>query len=728
MKKLLYQGVQLLRCLALGWLILAPAVLHAQAYSLADVTSYPYPTGLTSAAHGARLAWALNEQGQRNVYVAQGPAYAPRRLTSYLTDDGQELTSLTLSADGRWVLYVRGGDHGGNGEFERGVNASSATKPTPIQLWRVPFAGGPPQLVAEGADNPVLSPRGDQVAFLKGGQVWHAPLDGSAAATAWFTTRGTVSDLAWSPDGTQLAFSCDRQDHALIGVVALGAPTLTWLAPAFARDSSPRWAPDGRHLVFVRQPGQGGVPDSLLVPHLAPWALWIADPATGQARERWHAPPTLAGSAPDTEGGFNLHWAAKNRLVFVSYQDGWPHLYSLDANAGAPLLLTPGAFMTEHISLSADGQWLVFSANTGPDPADSDRRHVGRVAVDQAEVEVLTPGAGLEWTPVVTGDGTAVALLSATAQRPPLPAVLPLATRALRLLGADRLPPRFPQPQLVVPRAVTFQAADGTTVHGQVFEPRTPAAKQPALVYLHGGPPRQMLLGWHYFDYYANAYALNQYLASQGYVVLAVNYRLGIGYGFAFQQAAHAGPLGAAEYQDVRAAGQWLASQPQVDPARIGVYGGSYGGYLTGLALARDSPLFAAGVAVHGVFDWGKLLGSSAWLSGPEKSPDAAEAVRVVGAASPVADVRRWTSPVLLIHGDDDRNVPVSQTTDLLQRLTRQGTPCESLLVVDDTHHWLRQANARRVDEAIAAYFARNLRPASPAGQDQRPTAGPSPR
>src|SRR5213075_2269763 len=115
---------------------------------------------------------------------------------------------------------------------------------------------------------------------------------------------------------------------------------------------------------------------------------------------------------------------------------------------------------------------------------------------------------------------------------------------------------------------------------------------------VRGRPARQMLLRWHYFYYYRNAYALNQYLASRGFVVLSVNYRLGIGYGFDFHRPADAGALGASEYLDVKAAGEWLRTQPQVDSKRIGIYGGSYGGFLTALALGRNSDLFAAGVDI----------------------------------------------------------------------------------------------------------------------------------
>ena len=119
-----------------------------------------------------------------------------------------------------------------------------------------------------------------------------------------------------------------------------------------------------------------------------------------------------------------------------------------------------------------------------------------------------------------------------------------------------------------------------------------------------------MLLGWHYMDYYSNAYAVNQYLANHGYVVLAVNYRLGIGYGHDFNNPPRSGPWGASEYQDVQAGAAYLRALPDVDASKIGIWGGSYGGYLTALALARNSDVFKAGVDLHGVHDWIADIGS----------------------------------------------------------------------------------------------------------------------
>lgn len=685
----------------------ALATLLASPFSLADVSSYPYPTQLTASATGARLAWALHEQGRRNVWVAEGPDFAPRRLTAYEVDDGQEITSLQLSADGRHVVYLRGGDHGSNFDDELPVNVLGTPVPPKVQIWSVPFEGGTPKVLGEGED-PVVSPASDRVAFVKDRQVWMAPVDGSAEAKRVLSARGEQGSLAFSPDGARLAFVSSRGDHAFVGVFVDEATPVRWIAPSTSFDGSPRWSPDGTRLVFVRRPGTGGAPPPVLEPRHVPWALWTADVATGAARKLWEPETTLRGSAPDTHGGVNLHWAAGGRIVFMSYRDGWPHLYSIAEAGGTPLLLTPGPFMVEHVRLAPDRRHLVFAANTGPDPHDVDRRHVARVPVDRAEVKVLTPGHGLEWSPVVLGTGREVAFLGATAQRPPLLGVVPLEGGTPRTFGADRIPASFPAARLVTPRPVVYRAPDGTEVHAQLFEAPGGAAKKPAVVYVHGGPPRQMLLGWHYSDYYANAYALNQALASRGFVVLSVNFRLGIGYGYEFHNPRDGGARGAAEYQDVKAGAEWLARKPQVDPARIGIYGGSYGGYLTALALARDSGLFAAGVDIHGVHDWTSRRPP---VERFEKPPDQAKAQEVAWASSPVSAVASWRSPVLLVHGDDDRNVAFSQTVDLARRLAAAGVPFEEVVIPDDTHHFMRHQNQLRVNEATVEFLVRHLKP-----------------
>ena len=674
-------------------------------FTMEDILSYPLASELTSAATGSRIAWTYNDQGKRNIYVAEGPEFKPRKVTGFDEDTGQQLSGISISADGKWVVFVRGGEHSGNRDNGVTVNPASLLNMPKVEIFSVPFSGGKVKVLAEG-DYPAISPRSDLVAFIKGGQVWQVHPDGSSPAKALFEAKGSSGSLQWSPDGSSLAFVSSRGDHSFIGVYTENKNSIHWIAPSMAKDDSPRWSPDGKNITFIRRPATGGLPDSILPRKHMPWSIYVGNFSDGMAKKIWSAPKTLRGSYPTTDGGANLMWPLVGTINFVSYQDGWPHLYSIKPSGGEPLLLTPGNFMVEYIEKSYDGKWLVFSANTGADSKDIDRRHIARVPVDQSKMEILTPGEGIEAFPVMTGDGSSVAMISSEATSPPQVAVMPFNTKqSVKILDKSLVSADFPAGKLVRPTQVTFKASDGTLVYAQLFEPAGGKSvnKKPAIVFAHGGPQRQMLLGWHYGDYYANTYAINQYLANQGFLVLAVNYRLGIGYGYEFHKPANAGSNGGSEYMDIKAAGEWLAKRADVDFDKIGIYGGSYGGYLTGLALGKDSKLFAAGVDVHGVHDWAFVN------DGNKTAPDAALAAKVVYKSSPIAYVNSWKSPVLFIHGDDDRNVNFSQSVDLARRLEQKGIVFEQLIIPDDSHHWMMFSNQLKIDKAIAEFLTRKL-------------------
>lgn len=677
--------------------LLFSQLLFSQSFTMEQVGKFSFPSELTSSPVGEKIAWAMNEQGKRNVYFAEGPDFIPEKLTGFDEDDGQEISNLQFSPDGEYLVFVRGGDHGG-GNASSTVNAQNLPKLPKVEIMAFNLSSGMFDQEIEGDNFSLGLP--NQMVYLKGGQIWSAGLIGGMAPAQLFQIKGTINSAVFSPDGKSLAFTVNRGGHQLLGIYRDEHTPIQFLAASFHRDSNPKWSPDGTKIAFVRTRGGEGSAFPLLEPRHIPWEIWIADVATGEGKKLWKAPETLRGSYAS---GF-FDFSTNSELIFQSYEDGWQHLYSLDIPSGKTQLLTPGEYMVEQVKMNSDRSKVVFSGNTGPAKEDLDRRHIGSIDLATKKLTWETPGTGIEAYPVVIGTTEKLAYFSATPQRSHLVTVK--TDKGTSLLQEASIPSDFPQSKLVTPKQVSFKAPDGTTVYGQLFEKEGGTAKKPGVVFIHGGPQRQMLLGWSYMDYYSNTYAYNQYLAELGFVVLSVNYRLGIGYGYEFHRPAYGYYQGAVEYQDIKAGGEYLAALSQVDPAKIGVYGGSYGGYLTALALARDSDLFKVGVDIHGVHD---LDGRYELPEGYEVAPDYEKAKEIAWKSSPMPDLVTWKSPVLFIHSDDDRNVEVSQTTDLIRRFEELEMPYESVLIPGDTHHWMKWENMIEVGQLTADFLKKHL-------------------
>jgi dipeptidyl aminopeptidase/acylaminoacyl peptidase len=671
-------------------------------FTLEQILSAPFAENLTAAKKVNRIAWTLDEEGKRNVWVAGGPDFKARRLTSYLTDDGQEIGQLSFSEDGNSLVYVRGGEKNPAGQYPNPTSNPAGVTQT---VWVIAYAGGEPRKMDAG-HSPKISARG-MLAYLRDGQIYLTALDGSDKPTQ-LVVRGQNHSEQWSPDGSRLVFVSSRGDHSFIGIYDVASKNISFLAPSVDSDSDPTWSLDGKRIAFVRRPADPrDTPQGYFIepdrPH--PWAVWAADVAAGTAREIWHSSTSSQGSVPymaDDTGGGVLNWAADNRLVIASEEDGWQHLYELPADGGPINLLTPGNCEVEQWTLSPDRFMVFFNSNCG----DIDRRHLWTAAVIGAHPAQRTHGDAIEWSPLFLSDGTTFVYLASDAKHAarPFRGSIDPDHKTLQALAPETQPNDFPSDQLVVPQQVIFHAADGLEIHGQLFVPRNakPGERHPALVFMHGGSMRQMLLGWHYMYYYSNAYAMNQYLASRGYVVLSVNYRSGIGYGRAFREAPGRAGRGATEYRDVVAAGKFLQALPDVDPARVGLWGGSYGGYLTALGLGRNSDIFAAGVDFHGVHDWP----TDNW-DGKNIPP---ELTKLAHESSPVSAVDTWKSPVLFIHGDDDRNVYFAQTVDLVARLRARGVHIEQLIFPDDIHDFLLHRNWLAGYHAESDFFDRQLK------------------
>lgn len=703
------------RLMLSGLAFTLPYLLPAQQpMTVRDVLSAPFMNQLTAAPAKSRVAWFVDDEGKRNVWVAS-PTEKAHSITHYTDDDGQDIDDITWSPDAERVAYTRG-------TGPEGSEHPTAANPAHLQddvKQRVEVAtmSGDVHVVGEG-HSPVFSVDGSQVFFLRHGQIYAAGVtDASKQSEQLVAAHGSASQLRPSPDGLRLAFVSHRGDHSFIGVFTFASKTLTYVDAGTGLDHDPVWSADSKRIAFIRESPVLTELDLRWMQSVpVPWSIRIADVSSGDGKQVWAADKGTGSLFHEMVAKNQLLWMKDGALVFPWEKTGWLHLYALAPAAREAKLLTPGEFEVDNVV--SDGKRIVYSSNQATnDPKDIDRKHLWTVDAAAKSPTRVTWGLGVETEPAILSGGK-VSMMSGSAQNffspsflpgePPVicGGICPPTYISAYSVGA----PQFQAEQLMTPTQVIFPATDGLQIHGQLFLPANakPTDRLPTIVFFHGGSRRQMLLGYNPMQYYAQAYEFNQLLANHGYAVLSVNYRSGIGYGMAFRQAKDYGVFGGSEYLDVEGAVKWLKAQPWCDTHRIGAWGGSYGGYLTALALARDSADFAAGVDLHGVHDWSYEMDS--WKGTSDPSYNAAERARIAYAASPMADVGKWKSPVLLMQGDDDRNVLFGQTVRLAAALRAQGVTVEEKVYPDEVHDFLLHRDWIDAYQRALDFFDRKLK------------------
>ncbi len=568
------------------------------------------------------------------------------------------------------------------------------------QYWRVPASGGTPTPVLRDTlprEILVLSPEGDRVSFVRGGDLWVKSLPAGAprrlvtgqkflAGQAEFYGRFTEW-TPWSPDGTHLIFHAQTPDSGLrLGLARVADGRIRWLPTGGGLwdYSSVEWAPDGGRIAISR------LSRDFRRKQLVIWDIRrdVRQVVREDTDPEWVDHNILPS--------FSSDWSPDGRrLALISNQSGWRRVYVADLASGTSWPVTADGFDAGTVWWSPDGERLLIASNEGS-------RHSVRLwsypaGQSGGAAILLTPGEGVienaaargsrpdvEWSPdgkrVLYGmsrpdDAFQVGVVDASGGTP---TVLYSATAEGLALES--------QPTI---RPVEFAARDGAPIPGVLLEPRRsdPGLRRPALVYHYGGWNQQARLGWHL----GPKWKLFEYLAGRGWTVLVADVRGSDGYGRAHAHGMyHDG--GGRQATDLADAAAWLRQQPSVDPDRIALFGHSYGAYLALTTLLREPDAFQAGVLMAGVFDWGAFAAGTYGeiRFGPLKSPAVPDIQR-----RPVLHLDRLKAPVLVYHGTNDFNAPMMFSEQLVRGLMKEGRDYEFAVYPDEPHDWDKEETER---------------------------------
>lgn len=699
-----------------GFALVAVPVLAAtpETFTIAEIVPV---TDLTRAAQsvvsspkGRYVAWVA----EGNLLVAREPDFKTETLVA--REGGDAITTTYASADGRTVFYTRGASQPAFGSVPaRDTRA----------LWLADVERkSAPQLVASGADVPpsslVFAPDGNAFAFAEGKVLYEFRRSSTGRwerrqllqPNAQHTASVGIFDIVYSPDGQQIAFASERKaKQTYVAIHDIAKAETRYIEPSIYRDSAPVWSPDSRELAFVRVPGNWTMryrftpqhEENLRTPTRegVAWSILAADVRTGAVRTVFKA-DAGRGSIAST---FTPIWTPDGRILFSWEKTGWDLLYSVPAKGGTPTLLTPGEGEIGPPVLSADGKTVVYDSNID----DLGRRHVWTLALSGGAPKRFDSGTGVERSPRVTAGGHIIYRVDY--REPVAPPQLQARSARGEVRGIALLSPEGEKrnqklwSQFLPEDVFTARADDGVTSYHLMIKPRTPPPPggYPVVVHAHGGPTAQTVPGT------SSRYLFGQYLASRGYLYLDINYRGSTGFGLAYRMPEDRGATGGSEVKDLAALAGYLRSRSDVNPKRVGIMGGSYGGHIVGLAMSRLPDDYAAGVSLYGVSDWVVEMKKDEQDDGPGSAPPdfirLSQRIRIEDLAyesSPSAHLDKWRGPTLLTEGDLDPQGHMETTIDLGYRLLERGVPVEFYIEPAGGHNVFPQA---RVFEFFEKYL-----------------------
>jgi dipeptidyl aminopeptidase/acylaminoacyl peptidase len=384
---------------------------------------------------------------------------------------------------------------------------------------------------------------------------------------------------------------------------------------------------------------------------------WIMamDAATGKTRILFadHDDAWIGGP-----GAFTLGWMGDNqRVYFQSERDGYSHLYTTDYSGGEPRQLTAGKWEVTAVRLAEDKKRFYLTSSE----AHPGERHLYSMSIEGGERARVTTAAGNNQA-FLSPDEKWIALIHSYSNRPPELYVQEnrLGAQATRITTSPA--PEFFNYEWIDPPIVTFKARDGAMVYARLYKPRNFRRGGPAVLFVHGAGYLQNVHRW--WSSYSREYMFHHFLMERGFVVMDVDYRASAGYGRDWRTGIYR-HMGGKDLDDQVDAARWLVTEHGVDERRIGIYGGSYGGFITLMAMFTQPDVFAAGAALRPVTDWAHYNHgyTSNILNPPQSDKEAYKR------SSPIYFAEGLKGALLICHGMVDTNVHFQDTVRLAQRL-----------------------------------------------------------
>ncbi|MGH2378044.1 MAG: alpha/beta fold hydrolase [Candidatus Limnocylindria bacterium] len=544
---------------------------------------------------------------------------------------------------------------------------------------------------------PKWSPDGAHLAFLRDSegdenmQVWLVDRDGVRERRLTHDDAVMHRQHSWSPDGTRIAYTANAGGRRFaVFVIDVATGEQRRLTDGREDDQQPRWSPDGKWISFwSRRESLRTNADLFLVP------------AAGGDARRLDTRGGVDGEAIDARWSPDGAALAFTTNVRGRYEIAVAHLQDGEMARLERLGATP--FDDTEPTWRPDGRGLLYRHNRDADVS------VRRVFTISRADEAITDVPGVHHSPRLGPDSETLVAVLIEARRP-----ADLIVRPPRATVVRRVTPSLPEnidPEVLVePAHMTYPGADGLAIGALLYVPHVEAidasTTPPAVMYVHGGPTAQHFRQWD---------PIPQVLANHGYVVLAPNIRGSTGYGRDFQEG-NRHDWGGKDLEDVVRGAEWLEREGIADGERIGIRGGSYGGYMTLMCLAVAPDRFAAGVSTVGVVNWATMYGTTRgdlqqYLIREFGDPER-DAVRYRD-RSPLTHASKIRSPLLVLQGANDPRVPLAEAEQLVAELKKRGVAHEYHVYPDEGHAFAKRHNRIDAQQRALDWFERHLRPAS---------------